>query len=276
MRLRRVGGMGAAAVCWLLATACYAWHFGGVDKTVYHRVPEDVPEETWIRDEPSVPVRFEGVFVSTGEDEPTRDEAASMSYSRLLRKARVFATVRGPDVAAPPEPLAGSGRARLQVVYLEDAKHAENLVKTALVPAGTGYRIDLTSTMRQSNAITAEASTGLPVESVSHSPLANRSLLVMLVRPAKMSAMSAPPSPSVLTQNTPFSTTAGLVWLRRLRHTSSVGGASDTEHIAVAVAPALPPGPAVVMTWTAAPSRMLPTPTGTRRCTWRRKWARSN
>ena len=29
--------------------------------------------------------------------------------------------------------------------------------------------------MRQSNAITAEASTGLPVESVSHSPLANRS-----------------------------------------------------------------------------------------------------
>ena len=107
------------------------------------------------------------------------------------------------------------------------------------------------------HAITAEARTGLPVESVSHSPLANRSLLVMPVRPAKMSAMSAPPSPSVLTQNTPFSTTAGLVWLRRFRHISNVGGASDTEQTAVAVAPALPPGPAVVMTWTAAPSRLI-------------------
>ena len=58
-------------------------------------------------------------------------------------------------------------------------------------------------------------------------------------------------------QNTPFSTTAGLVWLRRLRHISSVGGASETEQTAVAVAPALPPGPAVVMTWTAAPSRLI-------------------
>jgi len=77
------------------------------------------------------------------------------------------------------------------------------------------------------------------------------------VRPAKISAISAPPSPSVLTQNTPFSTTAGLVWLRRLRHISSVGGASDTEQTAVAVAPALPPGPAVVITCTAAPSRLI-------------------
>jgi hypothetical protein len=152
MRLRRVFGMGAAAVCCLLASACLPFGFGGgaADKTIYHRVPEDVPEEQWIRDDPSVPVRFEGVFVWTGEDEPTRDEAASMSYSRLLRKARVFAAVRGPDVAAPPEPLAAGGRARLEIVYLEDAKHAENLVKAALVPAGTGYRIDLTSTMRLS------------------------------------------------------------------------------------------------------------------------------
>src|SRR6266446_2400583 len=111
--------------------------------------------------------------------------------------------------------------------------------------------------MRQSNAITAEASTGLPVESVVHSPVAKRSLPATPVRPAKMSAISASPSPSVLTQNTPFSTTAGLVWLRRLRHMSKVGGASDTEHAAVAVAPALPPGPALVITCTAAPSLLI-------------------
>ena len=38
---------------------------------------------------------------------------------------------------------------------------------------------------------------------------------------------------------------------------SNVGGASETDETAVAVAPALPPGPAVVMTWTAAPSRLI-------------------
>src|SRR5262244_1207990 len=111
--------------------------------------------------------------------------------------------------------------------------------------------------MRQSKAITADASTGLPVESVVHSPVAKRSLPLTPVRPANTSAISAPLSPSVLTQNTPFSTTAGLVWLRRLRHTNSVGGASETEQTAVAVAPALPPGPAVVITCTAAPSRLI-------------------
>ncbi len=39
---------------------------------------------------------------------------------------------------------------------------------------------------------------------------------------------------------------------------SNTGGASETEQTAVAVAPALPPGPAVVITWTAAPSRLIP------------------
>src|SRR5712675_2857805 len=106
--------------------------------------------------------------------------------------------------------------------------------------------------IRQSNAIT-----GLPDDSVVHSPVKKRSLPLTPVRPAKISAISAPLSPSVLTQNTPFSTTAGLVWLRRLRHINSVGGASETEQTAVAVAPALPPGPAVVMTWTAAPRRLI-------------------
>jgi hypothetical protein len=111
--------------------------------------------------------------------------------------------------------------------------------------------------MRQSNATTAEASTGLPVVSTDHSPVAKRSEPCTPVRPAKMSAISAPLSPSVFTQKTPFSTTTGLVWLRRLRHISSVGGASDTEQTAVAVAPVLPPGPAVVTTCTAAPSRHI-------------------
>src|SRR5262245_20732585 len=111
--------------------------------------------------------------------------------------------------------------------------------------------------MQQSNAITTAASTGLPVESVVHSPAAKRLQPVTPVRPANRSASSLPPSPKVLTQNTPFSTTDGLVWLRRLRHIKSVGGASDTEVTAVAVAPALPPGPAVVMRCTAAPSRLI-------------------
>src|SRR5258708_33011826 len=114
--------------------------------------------------------------------------------------------------------------------------------------------------MRQSNAMTAEASTGLPVESVNQSPLANRSPPATPVRPANMSAISAPPSPNVLTQNTPFSTTTGLVWLRRLRHMSNTGGASETEQTAVAVAPALPPGPAGGDTWAGAPRRRDPSP----------------
>src|SRR5215467_14170482 len=50
----------------------------------------------------------------------------------------------------------------------------------------------------------------------------------------------------------------GPLELLRLRHTSRVGGASDTEHTAVAVKPALPPGPSVVTTWTAAPSCDMP------------------
>jgi hypothetical protein len=43
----------------------------------------------------------------------------------------------------------------------------------------------------------------------------------------------------------------------RLRQTSSVGGASDTEHTAVAVKPVLPACPSVVMTCTAAPRRLI-------------------
>src|SRR5262249_33777632 len=116
---------------------------------------------------------------------------------------------------------------------------------------------DLTSTMRQSNAITAEARTGLPVDSVSQSPRANRSPPAMPVRPENMSAISAPPSPSVLTQNPASPPRTGLVGLRGLGQRSGGGGASETEQPGVGGAPALPRGPGVVMTWTAAPSRLI-------------------
>src|SRR5262249_22717987 len=105
-----------------------------------------------------------------------------------------------------------------------------------------------TSIRRQSKATTAETSTGLPVERVSHPFFVKRLAPLMPVRPAKRSAMLAPPSPSVLTQNTPFSRMAGLVWLLRCRHASKVGGAPDTEQRAVPVDPSLPRGPPVVMT----------------------------
>ena len=45
--------------------------------------------------------------------------------------------------------------------------------------------------------------------------------------------------------------------LLRFRQTSKVGGLSVTLHTAEAVKPRLPPGPSVVMTFTAAPSRAM-------------------
>src|SRR5882757_7620164 len=115
----------------------------------------------------------------------------------------------------------------------------------------------LISTTRQSNATTAAASTGAPVFRVDHSPVAKRSAITAPVRPANTSATASQSAPRVLTQNTLFSRRIGPPWLRRLRHTRMVGGASDTEHTAVAVKPVLPPGPAVVTTWTAAPRRLI-------------------
>src|SRR5215475_1857954 len=104
------------------------------------------------------------------------------------------------------------------------------------------------STTRQSKATTDSASTGAPVLRVDHDPAAKRCALTAPVRPANTSARVCPSAPRVLTQKTLFSRRIGPPWLRRLRHTRSVGGASDTEHTAVAVKPVLPPGPAVVTT----------------------------
>ena len=71
------------------------------------------------------------------------------------------------------------------------------------------------------------------------------------------SAIAASAAPSVLTQNTLFSRMMGVIWLFRLRQTSTVGGESETEATAVAVKPARPAAPDVVMMWTAAPSRLI-------------------
>src|SRR5215469_15323711 len=98
------------------------------------------------------------------------------------------------------------------------------------------------STTRQSNATTDSASTGAPVFRMDHDPAAKRWALNAPVRPANTSARAWPSAPRVLTQKTLFSRRIGPPWLLRLRHTRRVGGASDTEHTAVAVKPALPPG----------------------------------
>ena len=77
------------------------------------------------------------------------------------------------------------------------------------------------------------------------------------MRPANTSAIVSAPARSVLTQSTWFSRRIGETWLRRLRHTSKVAGWSDTDTTAVAVKPAIPAGPAVVTTCTAAPSWLI-------------------
>src|SRR3954469_16730031 len=98
----------------------------------------------------------------------------------------------------------------------------------------------LISITRQSNAITALIRAGDPVASVLHSPVSNRASRATLVRPAKVSAIPSSPARSVLTQNTPLPRRIGMLVAPRLRQTSSVGGASDTEQTAVAVNPVLP------------------------------------
>ena len=140
-----------AAPCLLLAApGCYS--FGGPpDKTFFRRLPEDTPPDQWLRRDLAVHARFEGVFVGHGEQEATRDDPASNSYSRLLRKAGVFLSVDGPDVAAAPPQSASTagagGRVRMQVRYRADSHTSSNLAKAAIAPGLTGYRFGLESTM---------------------------------------------------------------------------------------------------------------------------------
>src|SRR3954447_10659436 len=105
----------------------------------------------------------------------------------------------------------------------------------------------LISITRQSKATTALIKAGELVERVFHSPLSKRASRATLVRPAKVSAISSSPARSVLTQNTPLPRRIGILVAPRLRQTSNVGGASETEQTAVAVNPVLPACPLVVM-----------------------------
>src|SRR5829696_6381207 len=105
---------------------------------------------------------------------------------------------------------------------------------------------DLISITRQSQATTALIRTGEPVASGLHSPVSKRASRATLVRPAKVSATISSPARSVLTQNTPLPRRIGMLVAPRLRQTSKVGGASETEQTAVAVKPVLPLGPSVV------------------------------
>ncbi len=131
----------------LLAPGCFVVRFGDADRTVYVQVPEDIPRERWVRGEPSIAVAFEGVLESVGEGEPYPDDNDAFYYSRLLRKARIFEAVRGPDVAAG-EPAAALARAHLELRYEEDSHDSGNFAKAAIAPGLTGYRLDLTGTMR--------------------------------------------------------------------------------------------------------------------------------
>src|SRR5688572_13990212 len=102
---------------------------------------------------------------------------------------------------------------------------------------------DLISMTRQSQAITALIRAGDPVASDAHWPVSKRASRATLVRPANVSATISSPARSVFTQKTPLPRRIGMLVAPRLRQTSSVGGASDTEQTAVAVKPVLPLGP---------------------------------
>ncbi len=142
MRGRRSAALGVIAAA-ALSTACYVFHFGNPDRTLYRELPRDVPPEQWLTGRPRVAVVFEGVFRSFGGGPPVRDENASMTYARLLRKAGVFAAVGGPDVARAPE---AHGRVRIEMRYEEDLHDTGNLAKAAIAPGLIPYRLDLRGT----------------------------------------------------------------------------------------------------------------------------------
>src|ERR1051326_6784408 len=94
---------------------------------------------------------------------------------------------------------------------------------------------DLTSTMRQSSATTAEVSTGLPVESVVQSPTVKRSCAVSAVRPANAVAIVSSSARKVLTQNTPLAWDGPVERLRRRAGGRVRGGGGNPALAARAV-----------------------------------------
>jgi len=142
----------AALIAALALPGCYWFRFGGnPDRTVYEQVPEDVPAERWIQGTPRLAVEFEGAFRIDGKGRSARDPHASDYYLRLLRKTGLFGDVRlaEPDVAARPDPGGVRGaRVRLLLDYREDSHSAGDLVKAALTPGLTAYKMSLDGTQR--------------------------------------------------------------------------------------------------------------------------------
>lgn len=151
-RGRRRTARRAALLVLLAWTGCTTWPFGAwPDRTLFLRLPPDTPREQWVQRDPALNAHFDGVFVTRDEQEPTRDDPASHGYARLLRKAGIFLSLDGPDLAAAPAkgspPDAPSARVRVEVRYAEDDHTSSNLARAALAPGVSGYRFGLSSTM---------------------------------------------------------------------------------------------------------------------------------
>src|SRR5699024_2416202 len=94
-------------------------------------------------------------------------------------------------------------------------------------------------------------SCGHPVTPVCQRAAAKRCSMGVL--PPKRLESGSCPALSVFTHSVRFSLNTGQTDAPRFRHTSNVGGGSVTLQTALAVNPARPAGPSVVMILTAAP-----------------------
>src|SRR5450830_43518 len=112
----------------------------------------------------------------------------------------------------------------------------------------------LLSTMVPSRLASASPSTGTSALPLCQQGCARRCAISISVMPANWRARSSCAALRILMQSLPLPTKTGCKALLRLMQTSTVGGLSVTEHTALAVRPARPCGPAVVITLTAADS----------------------
>ncbi|MND91249.1 hypothetical protein D3C80_833640 [compost metagenome] len=109
--------------------------------------------------------------------------------------------------------------------------------------------------MRQSNEASASSSFGQPVSPVCQRAAAKRSAIGVL--PPNRVESGSCPALSVFTHRVRFSVNVGQTEAPRFKHTSRVGGESVTLHTALAVKPACPAGPSVVIILTAAPTQAI-------------------
>ncbi|EJK91382.1 hypothetical protein UUU_14070 [Klebsiella pneumoniae subsp. pneumoniae DSM 30104 = JCM 1662 = NBRC 14940] len=106
--------------------------------------------------------------------------------------------------------------------------------------------------MRQSKLTRAASSRGQPVAPVCQSAAAKRSSIAVL--PPNSVDRASCPAARVLTHSVWCSLNTGHTEAERFRQTSRVGGVSVTLQTALAVNPARPTGPSVVIMLTAAPT----------------------